>query len=109
MADTIWQSGVLFCVPRFAFSESTMDIWSMGSLWTVSVVILVNIHLAMDIQRWVLHTHISIWGSVAITYACVVVLDSIPVFPNYGLVFSNLTMISVYSLMVDLGCISRKD
>lgn len=87
MADTIWQSLVLFCVPRFAFDESTIDIWSMGSLWTVAVVILVNIHLAMDIQRWLVYTHISIWGSVAITYACVVVLDSIPVFPNYGTIY----------------------
>lgn len=87
MADTIWQSLVLFCVPRFAFKETTIDIWSMGSLWTVAVVILVNIHLAMDIQRWVLYTHISIWGSVVITYACVVVLDSIPVFPNYGTIY----------------------
>lgn len=89
MADTIWQSLALFCVPRFAFSQTTIDIWSMGSLWTVSVVILVNIHLAMDIQRWVLYTHISIWGSVVMTYACVVVLDSIPVFPNYGLVLQT--------------------
>ncbi|CAI9287444.1 unnamed protein product [Lactuca saligna] len=87
MADTIWQSLALFCVPRFAFSQTTIDIWSMGSLWTVSVVILVNIHLAMDIQRWVLYTHISIWGSVVMTYACVVVLDSIPVFPNYGTIY----------------------
>ncbi|XP_071720404.1 phospholipid-transporting ATPase 1-like [Rutidosis leptorrhynchoides] len=87
MADTIWQSLALFCVPRFAFNESTIDIWSIGSLWTVAVVILVNIHLAMDIQRWVLYTHISIWGSVLITYACVVVLDSIPVFPNYGTIY----------------------
>nr|XP_043611230.1 phospholipid-transporting ATPase 1-like isoform X2 [Erigeron canadensis] len=52
MADTIWQSLVLFYVPRFVFKESTIDIWSMGSLWTVAVVILVNIHLAMDVQRW---------------------------------------------------------
>lgn len=87
MCDTIWQSLALFCVPKFAFSQSTIDIWSMGSLWTVSVVILVNIHLAMDIQRWVVYTHISIWGSVVMTYACVVVLDSIPVFPNYGTIY----------------------
>ncbi|KAJ0790970.1 putative P-type phospholipid transporter [Helianthus annuus] len=87
MADTIWQSLVLFCVPRFVFKESTIDIWSMGSLWTVAVVILVNIHLAMDIQRWVVYTHLSVWGSVAMTFVCVMVLDSIPIFPNYGLVF----------------------
>lgn len=83
MIDTLWQSLVLFYIPLFIYSESSIDIWSMGSLWTISVVVLVNIHLAMDIQRWVSITHIAVWGSIVITYACVVVLDSIPVFPNY--------------------------
>lgn len=87
MIDMLWQSLVLFYVPLFTFRESTIDIWSMGSLWTIAVVILVNLHLAMDIQRWVLYTHIAIWGSVIITYACMVVLDSIPIFPNYGTIY----------------------
>jgi len=83
MIDTLWQSLVLFYIPLFIYSESSIDIWSMGSLWTISVVVLVNIHLAMDVQRWVSITHIAVWGSIVITYACMVVLDSIPVFPNY--------------------------
>ncbi|KAA8517553.1 hypothetical protein F0562_017817 [Nyssa sinensis] len=83
MMDTLWQSLVLFYIPLFTYRESTIDIWSMGSLWTIAVVILVNMHLAMDIQRWVLFTHLAIWGSIIITYACMVVLDSIPIFPNY--------------------------
>lgn len=86
MIDTLWQSLVLFYVPIFAFEGSSIDIWSMGSLWTIAVVILVNMHLAMDIHRWLLLTHSAVWGSIIITYACVVILDSIPVFPNYGLV-----------------------
>lgn len=85
MLDTLWQSLVLFYVPLFTYKESTIDIWSMGSLWTISVVILVNVHLAMDIHRWVFITHLAVWGSIIITYACVVILDSIPVFPNYWL------------------------
>ncbi|KAB2017144.1 hypothetical protein ES319_D08G141600v1 [Gossypium barbadense] len=83
MIDTQWQSLVLFYIPLFTYKESTIDIWSMGSLWTIAVVILVNIHLAMDIRRWVFITHAAVWGSIIITYACIVVLDSIPVFPNY--------------------------
>ncbi|PRQ42686.1 putative phospholipid-translocating ATPase [Rosa chinensis] len=83
MLDTLWQSLVLFYVPQFTYKESTIDIWSMGSLWTIAVVILVNVHLAMDIHRWVFITHIAVWGSIIITYACVVILDSIPVYPNY--------------------------
>lgn len=85
MLDTLWQSLVLFYVPLFTYKDSSIDIWSMGSLWTIAVVVLVNVHLAMDIHRWVFITHIAVWGSIVITYACMVVLDSIPVFPNYWL------------------------
>ncbi|KAL0544775.1 hypothetical protein IC582_019900 [Cucumis melo] len=87
MIDTLWQSLVLFYVPLYIYKESTIDIWSLGSLWTIAVVILVNVHLAMDVQRWVYITHAAVWGSIVITYACMVVLDSIPVFPNYWTIF----------------------
>ncbi|XP_010529256.1 PREDICTED: phospholipid-transporting ATPase 1-like [Tarenaya hassleriana] len=91
MVDTLWQSLALFYVPLLTYKEGTIDIWSIGSLWTIAVVILVNIHLAMDIQRWVFVTHLAVWGSIMITYACMVVLDSIPVFPNYGTIYYLVT------------------
>ncbi|TKY65663.1 Phospholipid-transporting ATPase 1 [Spatholobus suberectus] len=87
MIDTVWQSLVLFYIPLFTYKDSSIDIWSMGSLWTIAVVILVNVHLAMDINRWVLITHVAVWGSLIITYGCMVVLDSIPVFPNYWTIY----------------------
>ncbi|KAI4355984.1 hypothetical protein L6164_000038 [Bauhinia variegata] len=87
MADTLWQSLVIFYIPMFTYKDSSIDIWSMGSLWTIAVVVLVNVHLAMDIQRWVLITHLAVWGSIVITYGCMVVLDSIPVFPNYWTIY----------------------
>ncbi|KAK7277073.1 hypothetical protein RIF29_18223 [Crotalaria pallida] len=87
MVDTLWQSLVLFYIPLFTYKDSSIDIWSMGSLWTISVVILVNVHLAMDISRWVLISHLAVWGSIIITYGCMVVLDSIPVFPNYWTIY----------------------
>ncbi|OMO53863.1 Cation-transporting P-type ATPase [Corchorus capsularis] len=87
MIDTLWQSLILFYVPLYVYKESSIDIWSMGSLWTIAVVVLVNIHLAMDIQRWVFITHVAVWGSIIITYACMVVLDSIPIFPNYWTIY----------------------
>ena len=90
MLDTLWQSLVLFYIPVFTYRNSTIDIWSMGSLWTISVVILVNIHLAMDIQCWVFFTHIATWGSIVVTYTCMIILDSFPIFPNYGSVLSML-------------------
>eukprot|EP00268_Persea_americana_P024574 TRINITY_DN23999_c0_g2_i1.p1 TRINITY_DN23999_c0_g2~~TRINITY_DN23999_c0_g2_i1.p1 ORF type:complete len:1322 (+),score=267.17 TRINITY_DN23999_c0_g2_i1:1251-5216(+) len=91
MIDTLWQSLVLFYIPLFVYKNSIVDIWSMGSLWTISVVVLVNFHLAMDIQRWVLITHVATWGSIIITYICMVILDSIPVFPNYWTIYHLAT------------------
>ncbi|KAL1549048.1 P-type phospholipid transporter [Salvia divinorum] len=99
MVDTLWQSLVLFYVPLFTYRESTIDIWSMGSLWTIAVVILVNVHLAMDIQRWVFVTHAAIWGSIVVTYGCMMVLDSIPVFPNYGTIY-HLVKSPVYWITI---------
>lgn len=87
MIDTLWQSLVLFYVPLFTYRESSLDIWSMGSLWTISVVVLVNVHLAMDTRRWVFITHVAVWGSIIITYACMLVIDSIPIFPNYWTIY----------------------
>ncbi|XP_018625437.1 phospholipid-transporting ATPase 1-like isoform X1 [Nicotiana tomentosiformis] len=99
MIDTVWQSLVLFYVPLFTYHQSDVDIWSMGSLWTIAVVILVNIHLAMDIQRWVIYTHMAVWGSIIIMYVCLVVLDSIPVFPNYGTIY-QLVKSPTYWLLI---------
>ncbi|WVZ56839.1 hypothetical protein U9M48_007313 [Paspalum notatum var. saurae] len=101
MLDTLWQSLVLFYVPFFTYSISTMDIWSMGSLWTIAVVIIVNIHLAMDIRRWVLITHLAVWGSIAATFLCMVLIDSIPIFPNYGTIY-NMAASRTYWLSVCL-------
>ncbi|KAK1283614.1 Phospholipid-transporting ATPase 1 [Acorus calamus] len=99
MIDTLWQSLVLFYVPLFTYRNSTIDIWSLGSLWTIAVVVLVNVHLAMDIQRWVLITHVATWGSIVITYACMVVLDSIPIFPNYWTIY-HLALSRTYWLTI---------
>ncbi|RDX64450.1 Phospholipid-transporting ATPase 1, partial [Mucuna pruriens] len=46
-----------------------------------------KVHLAMDINQWAVFTHVAVWGSIVITYGGMVVLDSIPVFPNYGTIY----------------------
>ncbi|KAH7677671.1 P-type ATPase subfamily IV protein [Dioscorea alata] len=91
MLDTLWQSLVLFYVPVITYSNTSIDIWSLGSLWTIAVVMLVTVHLAMDIQRWVFVTHIALWGSIIITYLLMVVIDSIPIFPNYWTIYHLVT------------------
>lgn len=83
MIDTLWQSVVVFFIPLFAYWASTIDVSSIGDLWTLSVVILVNLHLAMDIFRWSWITHAVIWGSIIATFVCVTIVDALPFFIGY--------------------------
>lgn len=83
MIDTLWQSIVAFFVPVLAYWESEIDISSIGDLWTLAVVILVNVHLAMDVIRWSWITHAAIWGSIVATFICVIVIDSLTFLPGY--------------------------
>lgn len=77
MLDTLWQSLVLFYVPFFVYNESEIDLFSLGCVWIIDVVLLVNIHLAMDILRWNWLTHAAVWGSIIITFLCQIVMDAI--------------------------------
>ncbi|KAJ1411592.1 P-type ATPase [Sesbania bispinosa] len=87
MADTLWQSIVVFFAPLFAYWGSSVDVASIGDLWTLSVVIMVNLHLAMDVIRWNWIIHAATWGSVIATFICVMVIDAIPAFPGYWAIF----------------------
>ncbi|KAJ6986558.1 phospholipid-transporting ATPase 1-like [Populus alba x Populus x berolinensis] len=88
MLDTLWQSVVVFFVPLFAYWASTIDVPSIGDLWTLAVVILVNLHLAMDIIRWNWIFHAVIWGSIVATFICVMILDAFPMFVGYWAIFN---------------------
>ncbi|GMP40998.1 hypothetical protein CsSME_00011252 [Camellia sinensis var. sinensis] len=83
MADTLWQSVAAFFLPVIVYWHSTIDGSSLGDLWTLAVVILVNIHLAMDVIQWTWITHTAVWGSIVATFICVLVIDAIPVLPGY--------------------------
>ncbi|XP_048231542.1 phospholipid-transporting ATPase 1 isoform X2 [Ricinus communis] len=87
MIDTLWQSAVVYFVPFFAYWASTIDAPSIGDLWTLAVVILVNLHLAMDIIRWTWITHAAIWGCIVATFICVIVIDSVPTLVGYWAFF----------------------
>lgn len=87
MVDTLWQSMVAFYIPFFAYRHSNVDRSSIGDLWTIAAVILVNIHLAMDVIRWTWITHASIWGSIVATCICIIVIDVIPILPGYWAIF----------------------
>lgn len=81
--DTVWQSIVAFFVPLLAYWESSIGGSALGDLWILAVVILVNIHLAMDVIRWYSITHIAIWGSILATFVCVMIIDALPFLPGY--------------------------
>ncbi|KAL6582229.1 Alanine--tRNA ligase [Orobanche minor] len=85
--DTLWQSIAIFFVPLLAYWERDVDGSSMGDLWTIAVVIMVNIHLAMDVIRWYWVTHAAIWGSIMATFVCVMAIDALPLLPGYWAFF----------------------
>ncbi|XP_027343914.1 phospholipid-transporting ATPase 1-like [Abrus precatorius] len=87
MLDTLWQSMVVFWAPLFAYWSSTVDVAGIGDLWTFGVVILVNLHLAMDVIRWYWMTHVAIWGSIVATFVSVMIIDAIPSLPGYWAFF----------------------
>jgi phospholipid-transporting ATPase len=93
MLDSIWQSLAIFFIPYLAYRKSVIDGASLGDLWTLAVVILVNIHLAMDVIRWNWITHTAIWGSIVATWICVMVIDSIPFMPGFW--YANILNISL--------------
>lgn len=104
MLDTLWQSMVLFLVPVLTYQHSTMDISGIGSVWIISVVILVNLHLAMDIQHWTWISHLSIWGSISATYVCLIILDLLTddnSLPHYWVIF-HVAQTSCYWLNIFL-------
>ncbi|CAA2949310.1 phospholipid-transporting ATPase 1 [Olea europaea subsp. europaea] len=85
--DTLWQSVAAFFAPLLAYWESDIDGSSIGDLWIIAVVILVNLHLAMDIIRWYWITHAAVWGSIVATFICVMVIDALPFLPGYWAFF----------------------
>jgi phospholipid-transporting ATPase len=91
MLDTLWQSVVLFYVPYFIYETSDVDLYSLGLVWTMAVVILVNVHLAMDIKQWTWMAHLAIWASILVAYLCQLVMDTISSAPvllsNHWVVF----------------------
>ncbi|KAG1338875.1 Phospholipid-transporting ATPase 1 [Cocos nucifera] len=68
---------------RTLLSNSSLDNSSLGDLWILSVVLLVNVHIAMDVFRWNWILHATIWGCTAVTFACVVAIDASPPMPGY--------------------------
>ncbi|XP_051123436.1 phospholipid-transporting ATPase 1 [Andrographis paniculata] len=85
--DTLWQSIAAYFIPLLAYWGTDVDASSIGDLWTLAVVVTVNIHLAMDVIRWYWITHAAIWGSIVATFVCVMIIDAIPVLPGYWAFF----------------------
>ncbi|KAH9539913.1 hypothetical protein CY35_15G081200 [Sphagnum magellanicum] len=77
MLDMLWQSLVIFYVPFFIYNVSDIDLYSLGCVWVIAVVVLVNVNLAMDILHWNWVTHVAVWGSVIATFLGQIIMDSL--------------------------------
>ncbi|KAK8957280.1 Phospholipid-transporting ATPase 1 [Platanthera zijinensis] len=83
MMDSLWQSLAVFFIPFLAYRHSTVDGSSIGDLWILAVVIIVNLHLGLDIFRWTWITHASIWGCIVATVICMIIIDALPILPGF--------------------------
>ncbi|CAL9085786.1 unnamed protein product [Musa acuminata var. zebrina] len=83
MMDSIWQSLVIVFVPFYFYSESSLDEASLGDIWIISVVLLVNIHLAMDVFRWNWILIVTFSGVTSIAMGCIIAIDASPSAPGY--------------------------
>ncbi|TVU47217.1 hypothetical protein EJB05_06809, partial [Eragrostis curvula] len=100
MLDSVWQSLAVFFIPYLAYRKSVIDGSSLGDLWTLSVVILVNIHLAMDVIRWNWITHAAIWGSIVATWICVMIIDSMPFMPGFWAIYKVMGTALFWALLL---------
>ncbi|KAJ4753772.1 Phospholipid-transporting ATPase [Rhynchospora pubera] len=87
MLDSLWQSLVIFFLPYLAYRHTDVDWSGLGDLWILGIVILVNLNLAIDVVRWNWVTHAAIWGSIAATWICVIVIDSIWMLPGFWAIY----------------------
>ncbi|KAK8942341.1 Phospholipid-transporting ATPase 1 [Platanthera zijinensis] len=87
MMDSVWQSLAIFFIPYLAYRHSTVDGSTIGDLWTLAVVIMVNIHLGMDVLRWNWITHLSVWGCIVATFICLIIIDALPMLPGFWAIF----------------------
>lgn len=104
MLDTLWQSIVIFFIPLLAYWETSIDVSSIGDLWTIAVVILVNLHLAMDIGQWTWVTHSAIWGSIVATWICVIVIDAIPSLVGYWYALLSSSVLLLCKISFHVSC-----
>lgn len=84
IADTVWQSLVLFYVPYFSVPGTEGSLWSVGQIWTYGVTLLVNIHLALEINHWTWIHHAAMWLSAIGSFFIILILDLIVAIPQYG-------------------------
>jgi phospholipid-transporting ATPase len=64
-------------IPFFIYDVSDIDLDSVGCLWVIAVVVLVNVNLAMDILHWNWVMHVAVWSSVIATFLGQIIMDSL--------------------------------
>jgi hypothetical protein len=75
---SIAESFSFLCAFLLSYMHITNDIWSMGSLWNIIVVVLFNVDLSINIQCWELITYVIGWGLIIVPCPYIVTLDSLP-------------------------------
>lgn len=68
MLEAFYQSLVIFFVAFAVYYDDTIGVVEFGFVINTSVVLVANLHLAMEIVHWTWIHHLVIWGSCAMVF-----------------------------------------
>jgi len=88
---SMFQSVIVYFVPFMSMQVTTpdssgqgFDFWAMGLIVYTAVVIVVNLKIALVMTSWTWLHHVSVWGSIAFFYFCMIVFSLSPVWATAG-------------------------
>uniref|UniRef100_A0A915HGC0 P-type ATPase C-terminal domain-containing protein n=2 Tax=Romanomermis culicivorax TaxID=13658 RepID=A0A915HGC0_ROMCU len=69
MLDALWQGLIVFFIPFLIFYQTEVQIWSFGFFITSCLVIVNQLHLALQVESWTVPLALSIFLSIGAFYS----------------------------------------
>uniref|UniRef100_A0A914XSP7 P-type ATPase C-terminal domain-containing protein n=1 Tax=Plectus sambesii TaxID=2011161 RepID=A0A914XSP7_9BILA len=84
MADALWQSLAIYFIAHYTYIDSDCSMWSFGFLLCTDLLIINNLHLAVEVRLWTLPVLLSLTLSVLV-YFVMALLYNWLVGPAWGI------------------------
>ncbi|XP_026466761.1 probable phospholipid-transporting ATPase VD isoform X2 [Ctenocephalides felis] len=105
LADSLYQSIVIYFVAQVAYEESDVGIWEFGSTLTSSCIIAMIAHVAIEIKSWTVIHVISILASVGSFYTFCLIYNTIcdqcfGLPSSYWVIHHNMSSMLYYLIII---------